>query len=561
MRGRRSSNLGFAHDDRYTDRVVPVDDEDGDTTAAETAPAVGSRRDPSASGRAHDVPVGADADDSTVQQLPDELEVLRDVDRETSPVTKGPGAGARVPARRPMMTLLGTGPSRGSDPDDEDHESVTERAKLGVRVSASGVIQEVSVGRGSSSRGPKPARRSTHDGVDDSEERALASSVGPAARPRRPSDAPRPPAATLLDASPPPSSPFPRPDSGRDAFDPPTAQSFEPPTAENVITLARSTGAPVVDDLYTDESITTRGPPISDEDDEGDSVTTRAVLHPSTRLPVVTAPAPRAAGAPPSYPAIRASSGVVKAKVALPTPATPQAFPTDITEGTTKKLPTSLVPAEDEKDSVTTQAPGHLTNMLRVIAASSAPPLEDEDDAGPENRTAVMANRPYGGGSGSGAVPTTPTGAGGAGFPSPVHPHLALPRDGRSGSESALRVAEPAPPPIDHASLGVLAVPMRQPHEAPLAPPFAAHGHGSPSGVGHVPPTKPPSYAMLVVVVAALSVGVPIAVFYLLRAQAPETPSLRESHQVTSEVVKLNDPPRPKAGGSKPSPSGSVKRR
>ncbi len=543
--------------------MVPVDDEDGDTTAAHTAPAVGATRDPSApeASRTPDgVPLAGDADDATVQRLPDERGVVPEVDRETAPVARGQAGVARA-ARRPMMTLLGTGPSRGSEHDeDEEHESVTERAKLGVRVSASGAIHEVSVARGGASRGPKPARRSTSDGLDDSEERALVSRVGRAAQPHRPFERPRPPAPTLLDPSPPPSSPFSAAEPSRDAFDPPTAEAFDPPTAENVITSAPSTSTPAVDDLYSDESITTRGPPISEDEDE-DGVTTRALVHPSTRLPVVTAPAARPSGSTPSHPAIRAPSGVVvaKAPVPLPSPVTPQAFPADATEGTTKKLVAAVLPSEDEADSVTTQAPGHLTNMLRVIAASSSPPIDDED-AEPENRTAVMPNRPYSSG-GSGSIAAAP-GSSRGGFPSPVYPHLAMPVGAARPSESALRVAEPAPAPIDHASLGVLEVPMRPPNDAALAPPFvrAAPGHGSSSGHAHLAQAKPPSYAVLVAVVAALSVGVPIGVFYVLRAQAPETPSMREGHQVTSEVVRLSDPPRPKAGGSRASSSAGKRR-
>src|SRR5205085_11056208 len=54
--------------------------------------------------------------------------------------------------------------------------------------------------------------------------------------------------------------------------------------------------------------------------------------------------------------------------------------------------------AEDEQDSITAAAPGHLTNMLRVIASPTAsdPGADDEDyDEDPlQAHTQVMLNAP-----------------------------------------------------------------------------------------------------------------------------------------------------------------------
>ncbi len=489
--------------------VVPVDDDDADTTAAQTAPAVGP------GGRNADAePHGADADDSTVQKLPDAVQ--DELSRETSPTAKPALSVGRMPtARRPMMTLLGTGPARGEDDDEFD----TERAKLGVRLPLR-PPSDVAIVRVPPPTPPPPPRAKapsapetkpgdvlaeTADGEDDdnldeTEVRTVVSSVElPAAAqvalPTRASGpdgetdsvTTRAPAIRLptLDSIPvvtekksdAPRSPSPS------VLDPPTSPRLDPPTAPVPKPNLPPTPAAEDDPYDHDESVTTRGPAVLDE-----------VL--------------------------------------------------DGTEGTTKKIKGApTLPAEDEPESVTTQAPGHLTNMLRVIAAEVPSPIGDDEDedARPENKTAVMPNRPYSAQVAAASPVQRPSG------PSPIAPNIALGRD--HGSESALRVGDPIPPrPMDHASLGVLAVPGPRPHEAapppfPMAPPSVAQ-----------PPQKPPRYGTLVAFMALVSIALPVSVFYILRGRVEEPPGPREVRTPSSEVVRLGDPPRTKASAKPTAP-------
>ncbi|MCW5833523.1 MAG: hypothetical protein KIS78_14060, partial [Labilithrix sp.] len=118
------------------------------------------------------------------------------------------------------------------------------------------------------------------------------------------------------------------------------------------------------EDAYdAEESITTRGPVVAEYED--DSVTAQA---PVTRL---TPLAPPALTRPPTFDAGAAKS-----------PPPREHAP----------APRAVMPSEsDEGESITAQAPGHLTNMLRVIAT---PDDTIEGDESAANKTAVMLNAP-----------------------------------------------------------------------------------------------------------------------------------------------------------------------
>jgi hypothetical protein len=299
--------------------------------------------------------------------------------------------------------------------------------------------------------------------------------------------------------------------------------------------LASASRPDAPSDAYdSDESVTTRGPAVEYEDD---SVTAQA---PVTR-PLHTDPR---AGA-------RASE--VEA------------------------------PADEEGESITTRAPSHLTNMLRVIATSDA---IDDDNEPPENKTAVMLNAPVK------PVNAAPAAAGGRAA------RAVMTSSGLSGSaraaaiadmrepssDSGLRITRAEAPSGDHASINVLMAGGQFEHgpgapHALLADPrgrdasaaaFAnaeQHAwnasHGPQAGLRDVDfggGAKKPRYGLLVGLVALLSFAIPLALFLWLQQVAAESASdgpPRAPSEVASDRVAL-DPPRGKAPKATPSASASA---
>lgn len=212
------------------------------------------------------------------------------------------------------------------------------------------------------------------------------------------------------------------------------------------------------------------------------------------------------------------------------------------TEGTTKRVrkkpaakgAPDASEADERDDSVTAAAPGHLTNMLRVIA-SPTDEVEAVEDHDPVAHTQVMLNAP---------VKAPPN------------------------SESALRATAPAQLGLsgERASLGALGVPQR--HSAPMRAPMTsdpALGALPPNRVSHVPfapaPIVPedrkPPYALVVGVVAAISILIPVLLFVILSQSGPDGPP-RVTAQPSPDPVGLTGS-RPKAGRPAPSSTPPVR--
>lgn len=289
----------------------------------------------------------------------------------------------------------------------------------------------------------------------------------------------------------------------------------------------------------------------ANEDDEDESVTTRArVGEPyEEKDESVTTQAP---AVPPSIieAAIRAPRGVANAMLD---------DGTDGTDGTTQRVKKTreadpASPADGEAESITTEAPGPLTNILRVIASGSSPSLGsdpalsplDEDEL-PENRTAVMMNAPIkrviAEHASASALPAIrPTGG----------PILHGPQGSAAprlepSSESGLRVARAGG--VDRASLGALGIvgdASAHPNArnsgigmaanalasdgSISAPMDRAHMSGE-QGIfpGQVQPSvhdvdlgKGPRYGLLVAIVAVISIIVPVTLFVWLRHPTEE---------------------------------------
>lgn len=226
------------------------------------------------------------------------------------------------------------------------------------------------------------------------------------------------------------------------------------------------------------------------------------------------------------------------------------------TEGTTKRVRKKRAPvdanaseADERDDSVTAAAPGHLTNMLRVIASPSDSEQDEGDgDDDVHAHTQVMLGAP--------AKP--PPGA-----RSGVGPAAR----GEPSSESGLRVADEGPNHLggDRASLGALGVsPNDRRHSAPMRAPTAsdpaAMGPSPSDGLSRAPfppPPMPPEvdrkppYALLVGVVAAISVAIPVILYIVLSSSGADA-APRVTSQPSPDPVGLSAA-RPKA--SKPGPS------
>jgi hypothetical protein len=315
-----------------------------------------------------------------------------------------------------------------------------------------------------------------------------------------------------------------------------------PPRRAPVPAAGRPPPAPareaLVDDAYqADESVTTRAPVVSAYSDES-----------VTALSPVVPPARRA----------------------------PRALP-DETDGTTKKV-ARRGRVRDEEPSITPQASGHLTHMLRIIAAAEEPlpavdPLE-EDDA--ENRTALMAQAPEQPGRAR-SLPSGPARAARpqvlSGRPSGASRAAAI-ADLRadvgevSSSDSGLRIAQAEAPSADHASApGPIRVdPAGRPPsggmpvnafartEYDVAPPRLAEPVAvAPLPLRQIefgsPIQKGPRYGLMVAVVAMLSFLIPVGLFLWLRPSEPDVPSPPPS-EVATDHVGRGDPPRARASAS-----------
>ncbi|MBX3188451.1 MAG: hypothetical protein KF819_15650 [Labilithrix sp.] len=322
----------------------------------------------------------------------------------------------------------------------------------------------------------------------------------------------------------------PRASQAAPAEEPPTRPGVEEPATRPgladpppSLTSAAKKDAPLYD-ADDDESVTTRGPAV-DPFESDDSVTTQG-------------------------PAVAIEDGL------------PIDEGTDGTTQRVKKLKTRS-PADSEVDSITTQAPGNLTNMLRVIAAddpAAAAAIEDEEL--PENRTAVMANAPIrsvieevSAQQARGELPPIrPTGpqinlASKAATAPQLHPT----------SESGLRVARQGSASGEHASLRAIGVhdartsgvgPTSRhletgPHDPrALAATMDAFAPQQPS-LHDVDFGKGPRYGLIVGVVAVVSLLVPVTLFIVLNRGEGEV-SVPTASTASSDFQRHVDAPRGK---------------
>ena len=218
------------------------------------------------------------------------------------------------------------------------------------------------------------------------------------------------------------------------------------------------------------------------------------------------------------------------------------------TQKVKKPARTGSSPADEEGESITTQAPGLVTNMLRVIASGSSPelakgtaaaPIDDEDD-GPENHTAVMASAPLKRviaevASNARLPAIRPTGG-----PLSHGPMGAAAPRLEPSSASGLRVARTGSGSNERASLGqLISADARHSGALPAAAALGeggaqldSRGHGpADGGAQHVQPSlydvdlnKGPSYGLLVAIVAVVSLAVPVILFVVLRRGSDSDP-------------------------------------
>jgi len=300
--------------------------------------------------------------------------------------------------------------------------------------------------------------------------------------------------------------------------------------------------------LVEDEIVTTRGLVPEPFADDGDSVTTQAPAFSDAQIAAALA-GPRTVG---------------------------DATIEDVTEGTTKKLRHPREQAvstqgDGEGESITTQAPAPLTNLLRVIAADGTPengvPSVAEDEPG-ENRTEVMANAPLQRvaadlvASAAGAATSLPTGPGvtiahgaSTGARDAAAPQLTPSSEGAlkgPGAEGALLA--PSPLPASHDAAGAQearssGVPSSGPTPAPTsdARPFAETEVAFPAqpSVHDVDLARGPRYGLVVAIVAAVSFVVPVTLFVVLRGR-PEELAVGVPSEAAIELQQHDATPRGK---------------
>jgi hypothetical protein len=345
--------------------------------------------------------------------------------------------------------------------------------------------------------------------------------------------------------------------------DPPTRPGLEAPTEPAtrpglggaVATSDQPTAKVKVDpngypnDQDDDESVTTRARSGDAEPYGEDSVTTQA---PNVPLDLIHA-------------AIKAAEAANAAALDDTSADTTQ----KLRKPRTKAAPS---PADEEAESITTQAPGHVTNMLRVIASGSSPDLPtsknkpiEEDDEGPENRTAVMAGAPLKRViqevESNGRLPAIrPTGG-----PLSHGPMGAAAPRLEPSSESGLRVARSGSGSNERASLGQLlaspdarnsgALVASMPIDPASLAPFDPRSLG-PAEMGQLQPSlhdvnlgKGPSYGLLVAIVAVISVVVPVTLYVVLR-HGTESVTQAVPSEPSTEIEKPGAP-RGKSGRGK----------
>jgi hypothetical protein len=273
----------------------------------------------------------------------------------------------------------------------------------------------------------------------------------------------------------------------------------------------------------------------------------------------------------------------------------------DGTDGTTKKVakraqlpvPAPVAASADvqssqeleDAESITTQAPGHLTNMLRVIATpETLETLDDDNDDSAQNKTAVMLG-----------APVKPVGASSAGSLRSARPVLsgsAGPSGARATaiadlreptSDSGLRIARAEVPSGDHASLSALlpglvaaehgsgaqqAYPeLRSVRDAsPAAFANTEQAFNPAAQRGRQPSLREydfgstvtkPRYGLLVGLVAVLSFTIPLVLFlWLHQGMVDDTPP-RTASEVSPDLVSRGDAARSRATKGTPAPSGT----
>ncbi len=432
----------------------------------------------------------ADAEDRTIQEAPD-------ADADADPTT----AIARPPVPPPLRPRAPSAPEPPTTPkslaaEDESEDSITTTAP---RVSAPKLPIAA----------PKSVEIRTLDDDDENgEETELRTLVG-APKETLPNVASE---AEAADDSVTAQAPVTRAPSSPEI---PTATGTGAPSPGPIRISPKSLMPPPAPakDAYDDDSVTSRAPAVDYADD---SITTQA----------------------PNMPAAIASAGV-----ALPPPIDGE------TEGTTKKVRKNA--ADEDAESITTQAPGHLTNMLRVIASDkNAPDGDDDDPDDPiQAHTQVMANAPL--------------------KPSDLGAHVvrggvALAHQLEPSSESGLRVAQPERVDADRASLGAIGVPSRERRISNMA--VIGARDSSRLKVTQPPATfvspdadeKKPPYALVVGVVALISIAIPAVLFIVLNQSTGEVAPRVAAQPVPDPVIRADAPraraPRPNASPSTTAP-------
>lgn len=284
------------------------------------------------------------------------------------------------------------------------------------------------------------------------------------------------------------------------------------------------------DPYDTEESITTRGPPVDLDDD---SITSLGPpLARSSAVPARISP--------------------LDGAIALPESGRP-----------------GRMPGTEDDSVVTAEAPAPLTNMLRVIASDRTTRGDEEE----VNRTAVMSNAPYRGvldASGSGAVAAVAPashpphhviggGASMGGLAVAATLHAGLP-----ASDSGLRVAQSPQSGSGERNVGAglstngtLAVPRDAPSGS-LSDSFPGPGGGEPSL--HDVDFRGPRYGLIVAVVASVSVLVPVILFFMLHQAPEDAPDAHRAvaSQPAADLVKRDDGVRGRdRAKTAPSPSSS----
>ena len=445
----------------------------------------------------------------------------------TSPLQVPPTLRDVAPAPRPAAGM--PPPSRENRENDDD--GITTRAIAPAM--AAGPVSKAPATRpsGPSTAGAIPRAASPRPAAGMPFRPEVAHE--PATRPGAPN------AATPLEAGDEPATrpgvegadePATRPGTG----EPPTRPGApDPETAERLKRVEVAKGYANEDD---DESVTARSK-VPETYDEEESVTTQAPAVPSSVIEAAISTSPK---------------GVADAML------------DDGTDGTTQRVKKTREaalssPADSEAESITTQAPGNLTNILRVIASGSSPGLEKDaalpsldDDEPPENRTAVMANAPLKRviaelASQSALPAIRPTGG-------PLVHGAAAPRLEPS-SESGLRVARSAE--VERASLGALGIAGDRngrssgigPHANALASDGSISGSRDRAHDGIFPARvqpsvhdvdlgKGPRYGLLVAIVGVISIAVPVTLFYFLHHSSDGPGPIGTPAEPASEIEK-----------------------